>query len=301
MKIAGHTLGTPGMSLENALRLFKASGLEAAEIIWQDDYPAAIPEMANEADLRQINGLAHEIELEIACLTPYMTAINSLEEVERERDIQRFTRCIKAARQLDCRYIRVYAGSFMVGEDAERAEKWQRLVEALKNLGNLAEQSGVILCVENHFNTMAITAAETVALMEAVSSPGVGILYDQANLTFTYGESYQEAIDLQKPWISHVHVKDLIFTEPGKAFVAGSVARVEKEARAVRSRVVGEGIMDWPAILTYLVTAGSYDGFLSLEYEYRWHPDDLPEPEQGFRRGAEHIRGILRKTEKKEP
>ena len=37
MIIAGHTLGTPGRDLAEALRLFGAAGLDAAEVIYQDD------------------------------------------------------------------------------------------------------------------------------------------------------------------------------------------------------------------------------------------------------------------------
>jgi hypothetical protein len=32
---------------------------------------------------------------------------------------------------------------------------------------------------------------------------------------------------------------------------------------------------------------------LTLEYEYRWHPQDLPEPSVGFARGAEALRALL--------
>jgi sugar phosphate isomerase/epimerase len=150
----------------------------------------------------------------------------------------------------------------------------------------------VLLCVENHFNTITVSAAETVALMQAVASPGVRILYDQANLAFTHNEPYQQAIPLQQPWIAHVHVKDLVFVDPNRPFTADAVARVKAEDRAVRSRVVGEGVLDWPGILASLQAAG-YDGYLSLEYEYRWHPQDLPEPAVGFRRSAETLGRML--------
>jgi L-ribulose-5-phosphate 3-epimerase len=42
MMIAGHTLGTPHHDLAGALRLFRTAGLDAAEVIYQKDYPAAI-------------------------------------------------------------------------------------------------------------------------------------------------------------------------------------------------------------------------------------------------------------------
>ena len=294
MKLSGHTLGTPNLSIEQSLRLFHAANMDAAEIIWQNDYSAAIPENASESDIAQVRRLAQELGLQIACLTPYMTGINSLDRDERECNIERFVRCIRTAEQLDCHRIRVYAGSYLEGEANVRAAKWVCLVESLEQLGPIAQQAGVILCVENHFNTMTVTAADTATLMQAVNCPGVGILYDQANLTFTHSEPFLAAIDLQKAWIRHVHVKDLVFTDPDKRFSASVVATVKPEERAVRSRVTGEGILDWLAILRGLETIG-YDDYLSFEYEYRWHPQDLPDPAIGFRQSAQVVRAMLAK------
>jgi L-ribulose-5-phosphate 3-epimerase len=293
MKIAGHTLGTPGMTVPEALHLFHEAGLDAAEIIWQDDYSAAIPESDSRALLKEIRRVAFSLGLEIAGLTPYMSGYNSLDDVEREGDLDRLRRCIDAAAELNCRHIRIYAGRYLPG-DRQHDEKWMHLVESMQRAGQEAQQSGVILCVENHFNTMAVTAAETVALMKDVSSPGVGILYDQANLAFTHNEPYEEAIPMQAEWIQYVHVKDLIFIDPDKTFTADAVARVKAEDRAIRSRIVGEGVLDWPSILQQLKHHG-YDGYLSLEYEYRWHPQDLPEPRVGFKRGVETLNKMLAK------
>jgi len=292
MKLSGHTLGTPNLSVEQSLRLFQAADMDAAEIIWQNDYSAAIPETASESDIAQVQRLAQELRLRIACLTPYITGINSLDDHERECALERFLRCIRTAEQLNCHRVRVYAGSYLEGEENIRVAKWARLVESLKQLGPIAHQAGVILCVENHFNTMTMTAADTAALMQAVDSPGVGILYDQANLTFTHSEPFHAAIDLQKLWIRHVHVKDLIFTDPNKKFSASVIAKVKPEERTVRSRVIGEGILDWLGILGGLKSIG-YNDYLSFEYEYRWHPQDLPEPAVGFRKSAQVVRKML--------
>ncbi|MFC2026257.1 sugar phosphate isomerase/epimerase family protein [Chloroflexota bacterium] len=295
MRIAGHTLGTPGYSVPEAIQLFHKAGLDGAEIIWQDDYSAAIPESGSQALVDEIKSLAQDLELEIVALTPYMSGYNSLDSQERERDIERLKHCIGVAAELNCSYIRVYAGSFKPGDNGHD-EKWKRLVESLIQAGEFAGQAGVILCVENHFNTMTVSATETTALMKDIGSPDIGILYDQANLTFTHNETYEKAIPLQSEWIRYVHVKDLVFTDPEKPFVADAVAVVKAEERTIRSRPVGEGILDWPAILKQLINTG-YDGFLSLEYEYRWHPQDLPEPGAGFKSSADTLKKMLAELE----
>ena len=38
-----------------------------------------------------------------------------------------------------------------------------------------------------------------------------------------------------------------------------------------------------------------YDGYLSLEYERRWHPMDIPEASVGMKAGADYLRKILEK------
>lgn len=293
MKLLGHTLGTPDLDVPSALLLFSEVGLEGAEVIWQDGYRSGL----TEGDIRaaeQARSIADSLGITIECLTPYMTAINSLEASERQRDIERFRQCVQTAERIGVPFIRVYAGAFNPAEEDAEAYRLKRelLVGALRELGDFAAGRSVTLCVENHFGTMAVTAKETVDLMEAVGSEGVGILYDQANLTFTHSENYGEAIALQRPWIRHVQAKDLVFTDPDRPFVASQVAQVSAEERAVRSRIVGDGILDWESIIGALL-AGGYDGALSFEYEARWHPQDLPPAAEGFRASAQRVRDML--------
>jgi sugar phosphate isomerase/epimerase len=142
---------------------------------------------------------------------------------------------------------------------------------------------------------MTQSAAETARLVREVAHDAVRVLYDQANLTFAHDEPYDEALRLQGDLIGHVHVKDLVFTDPDAPFRATETARVSASERTVRSRVVGDGVVPWADILSALATLG-YDDVLSLEYEYRWHPADLPDPTIGFARAAQVLRGILSNT-----
>lgn len=290
MIIAGHTMGTPECDLQEALRLFRTAGLDAAEVIYQDGYDAAIhPSDPNSA---QRAARAADAEgVPIVALTPYTTAINSLDDSAWREAIDEFHACIDAAHTVGAKRIRVYAGSWHPG-DLDHAAHWDRLRTALSELAPVAEQAGTVLCVENHFGTMTQTAAETARLVREIGLPGVRVLYDQTNLTFTHDETWQEAFAVQGDLISHVHVKDLVFKDPDAPFRASDTARVKPEERAVMSRVVGSGILPWPAILSELIRRG-YDDILALEYEYRWHPQDLPAPEVGFKQSAQVLRSML--------
>ncbi|QJU56329.1 sugar phosphate isomerase/epimerase family protein (plasmid) [Herbiconiux sp. KACC 21604] len=290
MIIAGHTLGTPGRDLPEALRLFKNAGLDAAEVIYQDDYSAAITPSDPRAP-RAAAAIADAEGMPIIALTPYTTSINSLDQTSWHAGIDEFKRCIAAAHEVGATRVRVYAGAWHPG-DADHSAHWDRLAAALRQLSADAAQAGVVLCVENHFGTMTQTASDTARLVREVDSPAVRVLYDQANLTFTHDEDWTDAFAMQGDLIGHVHVKDLVFKDPTAPFRASDTARVKPEERAIRSRVVGTGVLPWPDVIGELVQRG-YDGALTLEYEYRWHPQDLPEPEIGFTESARALRAIL--------
>jgi L-ribulose-5-phosphate 3-epimerase len=291
--LLGHTLGTPDLTPSQALDLFAASGLDGGELIWQDDYKGAIPESDDGRVATEVKAHADTLGLRIGCLTPYVTKLNSLDEDVRLSEVRRLERAIRTAEALECPRIRVYGGT-LLGDEPERdvPKLWARLVISLRRLGEMAIDHGVVLCIENHFGTMTVSAADTVALVEEVDSAGVGILYDQANLAFTHREDFTEAVRLQAKWIRHVHVKDLEFIHPDRMLKTTQVASIDKSERIHASRMIGDGILDWSDIVDALVGVG-YDGSYSLEYEYRWNPEDLPEPAVGFPESARRLRACF--------
>lgn len=290
MRLAGHTLGTPDHTVPQALDLFRAAGLDAAEVIYQNDYKSGLP-LGDRSAATEALKASESTGVPIVGLTPYTTAINSLDNLEWRTAVDEFRGAIETAHLLGADRVRVYAGSWHHG-NKDRAAHWAKLREALETLAPVADQAGVRLCVENHFGTMTQTAADTAALVREIDHPAVRVLYDQANLTFTHDEKYEQALAVQGDLIGHVHVKDLIFTDPNAAFRATETARVNASERAVRSRVVGSGVVPWPQILSGLLKHG-YDDVLSIELEYRWHPQDLPAPENSFRESAAVLRSML--------
>ncbi|MEV5642289.1 sugar phosphate isomerase/epimerase [Streptomyces flaveolus] len=294
MKIAGHTLGTPDHTVPEALELFARAGLDAAEVIYQDDYKSGLP-VGDAAAAAEAARVADGEGIPIIGLTPYTTAINATDERIRAAAVDELRSAIDIAHAIGANRIRVYSGAWQPGRK-DHAAHWAQLVRSFQELSAPAADAGVVLCAENHFGTMTQTARDTAELVRAVDSPDVRVLYDQANLTFTHDEDFEEAFAVQGDLIGHVHVKDLVFKDPNAPFVASETARVHAEERAVMSRVVGDGILAWSSILRRLREVG-YDEVLSLEYEYRWHPQDLEAPEIGFRRGAEHLRTLLRQLD----
>lgn len=288
--IAGHTMGTPEYTVCEAIELFHKIGADGAEIVVQDGYRSGLPTKSSKEILEQVKLCAKENHIQIVALTPYNSHFNSLDETVRRKEIAAIEDVIGYCEYLGAKYIRIYGGNLAAGDTERLAERWDKLVESLRKLGDKAAAKGVTLVVENHFNTMAVSAKQGAKLIQDVDHPSVRILYDQANLTFTENENYEEAIRTQQQYVAYMHVKDLVFKQ-GVAFTSSDVARPKEEERNVYTRIVGEGVLDWPEILRR-VKAYGYDGWLSLEYERRWHPDDIPDASIGMKKSLEYLRTI---------
>jgi sugar phosphate isomerase/epimerase len=291
MKIAGHTMGTPEYSLLDAARLFSDIGLDAIEIIFQEEYKCALHWNTTNEELQHLKKELEELHLEVSCIVSYASDYNQEDKERRNAALRECRHCIELAHTLGARYIRIYGGTFLEG-DADFDTKKELLVASMRTLADEAADYGINLVMENHFNTMTTGPQITYDIVSEIGRENVGILYDQANIGFLSGEDYRKCIEIQKDKIYYVHVKDYLFKDKGKKFTAGSVSHVKEEDRAVVTKIVGEGEVPWEKILPELKRAG-YDGYLSLEYERRWHPMDIPRADTGMARSAQHIRSIL--------
>lgn len=291
MKIAGHTMGTPEYTVTEAIELFREMGLDGAEIVVQDGYKSGIPCDCDKKILEEVKQCAKANGIEISCLTPYNSHFNSLDEELRNREIEGICRVIEACKFLGAHYIRIYGGNLVAGDTWKLKERREKLIEAMRRLGNQAQKNDVTLVIENHFNTMAVSAKDNAALIEEIAHPAVRILYDQANLAFTENEEYEDAISLQQKYVSYMHVKDLVF-KAGVAFSSSEVSHPDESERNVYTRIVGEGVLPWPEIIKEVKERG-YDGWLSLEYERRWHPDDIPDASIGMKKSADYLKSII--------
>lgn len=284
-------MGTPELTVLEAAKLFADSGMDAIEIIYQDGYKSALHSDTTDEEIIDLKKQLDDMNLEVSGIVSYASDYNLPDDSRRESAIAECRHCIKLARLLDAHNIRIYGGTFLEGDDGFD-EKRAILVESMRTLADEAKEYDINLVLENHFNTMTTGPQITYDIVKEIDRENVGILYDQANIGFLSGEEYEKCIDIQKDKIYYVHVKDFKFKKEGMKFKAGSVTHVNEDERAVVTRIVGEGIVPWKEILKKLNEIG-YDGYLSLEYERRWHPMDIPEAAIGMVQSANYLRDIL--------
>jgi sugar phosphate isomerase/epimerase len=280
MRIAGHAMATPELSAFEAIDLFASIGLDGIELV-SDASTGILPDQMDAAARRALRDAATGKGLQVACLTPYFWEINAADPGRRHEQVEGTKRALQLAADLGAAVVRSYAGR-PAAAPADAAGAFERAAAALAEIGQAAGDLGLRVGVENHTGSLATSARATVALVQACGSPHVGIVYDQGNLTDLGAEPWEQALPMQRARIVHVHVKDMDYAGPGGKR---------------RARMVGEGVVPWSDVVRALAASG-YDGWLSLEYERKWHPDELPSAAEGLPPALARIRAWLGEEKK---
>lgn len=105
-------------------------------------------------------------------------------------------------------------------------------VSFFRRLGDLAQQQGVVICLEPNpacygANFMT-TSAETLAVIKATDHPAIKMQLDTGAININ-NEDIFEVLQTAAPYVGHVHI-----SEPGLAVVGDSHADHKIYARAIR-------------------------------------------------------------------
>ena len=206
MKFVGHTMGTPGMSVKDAITLYKSIGMDAIEVVSQEGQAFWID--APEALVKEVMEASRQLPYGVVTLTPYFWHINSGDEKVRQENIDGVKRAVALAKRMGARYVRSYGGVDNAGGTME--ENWDRAVEALKEIAQVAEANDITVLVENHPGTMTRTGRQTYELINQVASSRVRALYDPANVMHDTEEPWETNYEEQKDVIAYVHCKDYV-------------------------------------------------------------------------------------------
>ncbi len=170
-------------------------------------------------------------------------------------------------------FLRVFGGGDFAEEDRPAAR--ESAIRTLRQAVPIAEEYDLTIILETHDRWL--TGAVLRPIMEAVDSPRVAILWDLHHPYRLAGESPEDTWAAVGPWVRYTHVKD---SRPDPAPDHG-----------YSLCLVGTGDIPLAQMLTVL-RAGGYDGWLTLEWEKKWHPE-IEEPEVAFPAYVEYIRGLL--------
>ena len=198
-------------------------------------------------------------------------------------DASRFDETIAAYRD-HCRFLRDLGASVVVVAECGRSVQqsalavsaarpkfddgeWQRLVDGLHAIGEIARDEGMTNVYHPHMGTGVQSAEDVDRLMAATDPALVALLLDTGHATFD-GHDPRAIIRSHVSRIRHVHLKD----------VRGSIAReaaangwsFEQSVRAGVFTVPGDGDVDMRGVVSDLQDAG-YSGWMIVEAEQDPH------------------------------
>jgi sugar phosphate isomerase/epimerase len=270
------------MDFEKALKFIKDQGLEYIELhaLWDKN----IEELDDEAVSRakklvgayglKVSNISSTLFLQCSLegdgadfgrIDDYFITIQGNERAH----LAALERCIRLAGVFGCDKIRTFG--FIKERELGVDDAVSRVAEKLKKPVEMAEREGLTLILENCPHTYLTYGSLTRRTIEELDSKSIRALWDPGNALRSGGSPFPEDYLSVRPFIAHVHAKDLA---------------VDGRPRMVP---LGEGMIDYRGILLSLAEDG-YGGVVSIEPEYVAEEGGRPE---GCRRSLQGVRRIL--------
>jgi glucosamine-6-phosphate deaminase len=254
MKISFSTLACPSWPLSAVIETAARLGYDGIELRFLEDSDRLWerPDLAGEG-LRETLARLRDGGLAVPCVDT-SAFFHHPDAGARKAAADHAERMIELAARLGAPGIRVFGDRVQPGADLDSTRQW--IAEGLVGLREKALSAGVEVWIETHGDFAR--ARDTLALLNDVPARGIGVLWDPAN-AFELGEDPVEGARALGAKIRHVHLKDLVRRPMGPG----------------QPVLVGHGEFPVARALSILPAVG-YDGWVSLEWEKKWHPEIEP-------------------------
>ena len=239
MKLAFSTLGCPDLTLMQAIRTAAQLGFQGIEIrgIGNHLHARDIEELCGEKKERSLR-YAKENGITFCCLG----ASASFHEKEKQKEnMDEALETVRLASACGIPYVRVFGNSLTESDENTQIAD---VANQLRLLCTAAKPTNVHILLEVHgdFNT----SERILKTASLVGCDNFGIIWDIKHSTDEPAEFWKNT----KHLIRHIHLKDS--TQNGLCSFGEGTLGVEKTVR--------------------MIAEDGYDGFFSLEWEKRWHP-----------------------------
>ncbi|HSL30353.1 MAG TPA: sugar phosphate isomerase/epimerase family protein [Anaerolineales bacterium] len=266
--LAFSTLACPGWSIETVLEKAIEFGYEGIE--WrggadghvQPGMPAVV-----KATLRRMAGDAGLAALAVTTYTSFVSPLPA----ERGRNVDELRRYSDLAAELGAPFVRAFLGELPAGTFLD-GQIYENIAACLWAASDYAATVGVKIAVEPHDDFTRSVVVSPI-FDQFPHHPHLCVIWDLGN-TFAAGEEPVEGFDVLKDRLAYVQVKD------GKK-------------RGSRWQLCPLGAGDVPLAQAFaLLLDHGYDGAISVEWEYAWHPE-LDPPETALPAALRSVRKLL--------
>jgi sugar phosphate isomerase/epimerase len=252
MKLSFSTLACPDWTLPQIIAVGSDSGYDGIELRFVE----------NEDSLWRLSalrgtGLAETKKnfadrgLAISCVDT-SCRFHFPDPMERKFWLDEGERMSDLAAELGAPGIRVFGDAIQPGADSASTKAW--IAECIQELAEKSTSKGVSVWLETHGDFAS--GKETEAILAQTVASNVGVIWDPANCFLQSGETPSAGAEGLGMQIRHVHLKDMQ-VDGGKSW---------------RLVLTGKGNFPLAEVLSALRNL-KYDGFLSFEWEKKWHPE----------------------------
>ncbi len=257
-----------GASYEDICRLTKEMGFDGIE------FTEIVPEEGEtkEETARRVKSICDSLSLPIFS---YSVGANFLND-DPEAEAERVMREVDIAALLGAPFMRHDASFVLKSIEGYTWEDGVRdMAPYIRRVAEYAAKKGIKTGSENH-GYIYEDPERMHALILAVDHPNYGWLFDMGNFSVVDRDA-REAFSLARPYISHVHAKDMILKPASDIEPSGF--HKSRGGSLWRGTVLGHGQIPVAETFAYLKEIG-YEGTVSLEFEGA--EDNLPAIEQGL-------------------
>jgi len=231
-----------------AVEVAREFGLDGVELrsAWDKN-----PHELGKDERRKILDLAGQAGLAIPCIAAPIFKCQLYDERDHQEHLTVLQRCLEVAHEMGAGLIRGF--TFWDDGDFERALPW--IAERLTAVEPILREAKVKLVLESDPATAANSHQKLARVLALVASDVIRALWDPGNNLYVSGAGrpFPEGYELLRPYLAHIHVKD----------VCRPAGAAEPEACCL-----GQGEVGFAQVFQRLIADG-YEGWLSLETHYR--------------------------------
>lgn len=231
--------------LKVAAQIAREYGLQGVEIRSVNEKN---PFQMNREDTRYIKSVCDDFGLTICAVSSPMYKCDFNDLAQRRENEDCFRRFLETMKEWNVSLIRTF--NFFNLHDG--GAKLPEIADMYQKLADLADDAGVTMLLESEPSVNSVSIASLVGFLKMVNRSSVQAVYDPGNeiADSSAPTPYPDGYELLKPWIKHVHVKDI------------------KSGATITPAPLGEGDVDFHGIFAAL-RRDHYDGWCSLETHYR--------------------------------
>lgn len=264
-----------GVGVMEGLKKAKEVGADGVQIyaVSGEMDPAALSPSKRKELRSYIDGLG----LEISALCGDLAGHGFQDADANPEKVEKSKRILDLAVELGSNVVTTHIG---IVPDDKNGRIYEAMQRACDDLGVYAKSMNAYFAIE----TGPEPAAHLKSFLDTLSTNGVSVNFDPANMVMVTGDDPVEGVKLLKDYLVHTHVKDgkrLRQVDPRDvygylgygAMDHEKIAEMASSGAAFEEVPLGEGKVDFPAYFAALQEIG-YNGYLTIEREVGSNPEN---------------------------